>query len=129
MQRLFNVGLLLSFLICYLEWGGGNSGFLFQFEYQIFFRNNSRDFIHPLIIIPFLGQIFLLVGIFWSSQNRRLTLIGMILLSVLVFVILLVGILSLNSKIILSTLPFFLISFLFIRWMRSHRDHAKKLRE
>ncbi|MGB4849182.1 MAG: hypothetical protein WBP41_14760 [Saprospiraceae bacterium] len=116
MPRLINIGLLLSFLIGYLEWGHDNSSFVFQVEYLVFFqKDHSTDtFAHPLIIIPFVGQLLILFTIFQRKPSRRLTWIGLILLSILVLVILLVGLLSLNYKIILSTLPFILFSILFI---------------
>ncbi|MBK9983713.1 MAG: hypothetical protein IPP15_22910 [Saprospiraceae bacterium] len=116
MLRLINTGLLLSFLVCYLEWGHDNSSFVFQVEYLVFFQkdHSANTFTHPLIIIPFLGQLLILFTIFQKKPGRRLTWIGLILLGILVLVILLVGLLSLNYKIILSTVPFILFSMLFI---------------
>lgn len=116
MLRLINTGLLLSFLVCYLEWGNDNSSFVFQVEYLVFFQkdHSANTFTHPLIIIPFLGQLLILFTIFQKKPGRRLTWIGLILLGILVLVILLVGLLSLNYKIILSTVPFILFSMLFI---------------
>lgn len=124
-NRIINLGLLLSFLICYLEWAGGNSGFLFQFEYSVFSTNaNQNTFAHPLIFIPLLGQLLLLISVFYP--NKRLTLFGIILLSVLVLVILLVGVLSFNLKIILSTIPFITISILFIENYRKQKSLKTK---
>lgn len=119
-NRIFNLGLFLTFLICYLEWPGGNSGFLFQLEYEVFVLNaNQNTFSHPLIFIPLLGQLTLLASIFYP--NRKLTFIGLILSSVLVLLILLVGIFSLNLKIILSTTPFIVLSILFLSMYRSNK--------
>ena len=116
MQRLLNLGLLLAFLVCYLEWGQDQSSFLFQMEYSIFFeKKESIDtFTHPFIIIPFIGQLLIFYTLFQKKPNRKLTVIGLSLLSILVLLILLVGLLSLNIKIILSTITFLLISLMII---------------
>ena len=112
-SKIINLGLFLSFLICYLEWAGGNSGFIFQLEYSVFALNaNQNTFTHPLILIPLIGQLLLLISVFYP--NKKLTLLGIILLSVLVLIILLVGILSLNIKIIASSLPFIAIATFFL---------------
>ena len=118
MQRLLHIALLLTPLICYLEWGTSTSAFLFDVEYSLVTGSGSADsFMHPMIFIPFLGQLLLLISII--KPNRKLALIGMLLQAILVVLILIVGILSLNIKIILSTLPFLIASFLFLRSYKS----------
>jgi len=110
--RLINLGLFITFLICYLEWAGGNSGFVFEMEYTIFTKEDkANSFTHPFILIPLCGQIMLLIAIF--IPNKKLTLAALALLSLLVLMILLVGILSLNIKVIASTLPFLAIAIYF----------------
>ena len=127
MLRLINLGLLLSFLICYLEWGHDNSSFVFQTEYLLFFKKSEAvsTFIHPLIIIPFFGQVLILYTLFQKIPGRRITIIGMILLSILVLLITFVGILSLNLKIIVSTLPFILISILILIKRKEYKSNSK----
>jgi hypothetical protein len=102
-----------------MEWGTTNSGFIFQMEYEFFRRGNdiAGSFAHPLILLPFLGQVVLLVSTL-LLLHKRWTLIGLLLLSPLVIMILLAGSLSLNVKTIVSTLPFVIISILFIRSYR-----------
>lgn len=125
-SKLINLGLFLSFLICYLEWAGGNSGFIFQLEYSVFSENaNQNTFAHPLIFIPLLGQFLVLIAIFYP--NKKLSLVGLILLSVLVLIFLLVGILSVNVKIIASTIPFFVLTILFISHYKKKNNHIPKL--
>jgi len=111
MQRLINFGLLVSSLFCYLEWAD-RSAFLFQVEYGLFFKATQtiESLVHPLILIPLLGQLILLFALIKRQQNFKLTFIGMTLLSLLVLVIFLAGILSMNVKIIVSTVPFILLS-------------------
>jgi hypothetical protein len=116
LERLISIGLFLSFLLCYLEWGGDNSGFLFQLEYQVFIKQTNllSSITHPLIFLPLSGQLLLLLNTFQKYPKRKLVLIGMLLLAVLVLMILLVGLLAFNYKTIISTLPFLGISMVFI---------------
>lgn len=119
--RLINLGLFITFLICYLEWAGGNSGFVFQLELTIFSKDDkSNSFTHPFVLIPLSGQILLFITIFFP--NKKLTLAATILLSVLVLMILLVGILSFNIKIIASTLPFLAIAIYFIARFKKQKS-------
>jgi hypothetical protein len=115
MQRLINLGLLFSSLICYLEWRGGNSTFLFQIEYDLFFDRGVRlnAFASPLVFIPLLGQVLVLFSGVKRKPNVTLTLVGMIFIGMLVGLVLAAGLMSANFKIIVSTLPFIGMSVLF----------------
>lgn len=124
MKRLLNICLLLSFLLCYMEWGKSNSSFIFQTEYSLLFEMNDSlsSFIHPLILIPFCGQLILLYSLFQKQPGRSLTFIALGLLGILPIIILLAAILSMNFRMIVSTVPFFIISFLVLR---AHRKTQK----
>ncbi|HLF64674.1 MAG TPA: hypothetical protein VI603_13010 [Saprospiraceae bacterium] len=126
MQRLIHLGLLITFLLCYLEWGQDNSGFLFQLEYSVISAGNKSlsSIVHPLILLPFAGQVILLIAVFLRNPNRRLVNVSILLLSVLVLVILLVGILVFELKIILSTLPFLMLSVYYIFFYK--KSHGPK---
>lgn len=119
--RLINIALLITSLICYLEWGGGNSGFLFQMEYELFKKADLKDSLHVMVVAPLVGQLILLFTVFQKTPGRRLTAIGIGLLSVLVLMILLVGILGLNYKIFLSTIPFIVFAVFFIKKRSSYK--------
>lgn len=120
MKRFLPLFIFLSTFLCYLEWGGGNSGFLVQLEYDLFFKTSQpNSFLHPLILLPLAGQILLLLSVL--LPNRKLTLSGIVLLSLLVLMILVVGLLSMNLKIILSTLPFLALSIFYILKYRKER--------
>ena len=117
--RLLKLAILLSFLICYLEWGTDKSGFIFQFEYEIIAENKLTDSItHPFIFLPLLGQLLLIISVIVKNPHRRLTALGIVMLSLLVLMILLVGILSLNFKIIASTVPFLAASIYYFKTAR-----------
>jgi hypothetical protein len=117
MRRLLSIGLFLTPLICYLEWGRGQTSFLFQVEYSLLFNSSStlKTFFHPLVLLPMLGQLLVIIAIFQTSPGRRLIVSGQLLLSVLVLLVLTTGLLKFNWKIVASTLPFILVSVAFYR--------------
>lgn len=123
MQRLINIGLILSLMICYMEWGKGSSIFIYQAEYELFLQKNRNtdNFTHPLILAPFLGQLLLAFTLFQKSPSRRITLIGIILMGLLVFFISLSGWLSLNIKTIASTLPFIILTIIHFAYGRKNK--------
>ncbi len=112
-QKLINLGILVGFLICYLEWPG-HSSFLFQLEFDILAGNISdrSTFTHPLVLIPFAGQLFILYTLFQKIPNRRLVSIGVILMSVLVGLIFIIGVMGMQFGIFSSTLLFIICSIL-----------------
>src|ERR1035441_5347881 len=111
MKRLINICLLLTFLIGYLEWGKNHSVFIFQIEAEIFLKgkNDFKSILHPLIVIPFLGQIVILCTIFQQKVSRILSLLGLACLSTLMLLLFVIGLLTLNIKIAGSSLPFIII--------------------
>jgi hypothetical protein len=123
MKRLINICLLLSFLLGYLEWGKTHSLFIFQGEAEIILKakNNLRSILHPLILIPFLGQILLLYTVFQPTVSRVLSLTGLACLSILMLLLFIVGLLTLNLKIACSTLPFIITGIFALRY---HRKNA-----
>jgi hypothetical protein len=106
-QRLLNIGIVLSFLVCYLEWGGGHSAFVAQVQYELLVgKPEAQNFAHPMIALPFVGQLLLLYTLFQKRPSRRLTSIGIVLMGVLVLLLALIAVLSMNARTGLSTLPF-----------------------
>lgn len=119
--RWISICLLIAFLLCYLEWGGGNSGFLFQMEYKILNGKSSWSdtFAHPAVLLPFCGQLLFLTAAIQRKPGKKFILCGIILSGLLIAFVFLIGILSLNYKILLSTIPFLLISAYFIMKYKS----------
>lgn len=101
---------LLTSLLGYMEWGGGNSAFIYESEYWVFFQKNGNvdTFTHPIVLLPLIGQITLLVSFLRRQPNRRVVLTGLAGIGLLYALIALAGLLSLNWKMLLSTLPYFL---------------------
>ena len=123
MTRLINIGLLLSFSICYLEWGGGNSSFLFQVEYVLFTK--QADFLatitHPIIMFGLIGQLLLIISLIMSTPKKIINHIGVLMLSAIVLLVLVAGLLSFNIRIVASTLPFISLSVMYVIYYRRLR--------
>jgi hypothetical protein len=106
--KILNVFLMLTPLIGYLEWGKDSRSFLFQAEAEVLRKlfADPLSVIHPLTLLPLLGQMVLFFTLFQKQTSTRLTLIGMGSVAVLLLLIFVVGLLGRNYRIVLSTLPF-----------------------
>lgn len=116
-NRLLIVLLLITSLFVYLEWGGDNSSFLFKLEFDVLGKliSNPVSVLHPFVILPLLGQMLLLIALFFNSPGKWLLFAGIVFLSLLPAVILLVGLLSVNIKILLSLLPYLVVLVLVVK--------------
>lgn len=108
MKRFINLGLLIAFLFCYLEWPPNNSTFIFQGEYEIFTntKNWISNFTHPLILLGLIAQLILIYAFINPKVSTKLNHLGVIILTPIVLLFFVVGLLSFNFKIMGSTLPF-----------------------
>ena len=99
-------------MLGYLEWGKSNNIFLYKAEKEILVKlfTNPSSVIHPLILLPLFGQMILLFTLFQKSPSKLLTLLGLFSLAMLFVVMLFIGLISKNYKIILSTIPFLTIA-------------------
>lgn len=126
--RLINIGLLLAFSLCYMEWGQGNSSFVFQTQYMLFSEWDKlwSSLTHPLILTGLIGQLLLLYCAFKSAPNRTVNTIGILILSPVVLLTLLAGALSVNLKMIASTLPFLALAVVyFLRFRKDKHAHRQ----
>lgn len=116
-SKILNTLLILSSLIGYLEWSGNNHLFIFEAEREIILKlfTDTNAVIHPLIIIPIGGQILLVLTLFQKKANKIMTYLSIAMLGCLLYFMLFIGLMSLNYKIIISTLPFLFTSILIIR--------------
>lgn len=119
MIRFINIALILAFMLCYTEWGQGHSAFIFQIEYAMLFKKGATGdaLSHPLILAGLIGQLSLLYTSFTNGRPAWLNMAGILLLGMIVLLFLLIGILSANGNIIVSTLPFmgFVVLFFYLR--------------
>lgn len=112
-SKLFSILLLITSLIGYLEWSGNNKILLYQAEIEVLQKlfTNPISILHPFTVLPILGQLCLIVTIFQSKPNKTLTFLGIGAIGILMVFMFLVGIMALNYKIIISTIPFILVAF------------------
>ena len=121
-SKLFSFLLLITSLLGYLEWSGNEHIFLFQAEVEVFRKlfSNPLSILHPFTILPILGQLVLLKTLFQEKPRKALIYFSISTLSVLLVFMFIVGIMAMNFKIIISTIPFIMVAILTIR-------HYKKL--
>lgn len=119
MNRLLNLGLLIAFQFCYLEWPN-HSMFVFEAEYDIFSKTESlfNNLMHPIILLGLITQLLLLLGFVLKYFNKKMNNIAVLLLSILVLFIFLIGILDWNYKIITSTTPFLILAGIYFTKLR-----------
>ena len=110
--KLLNALLIATSLLGYLEWGGGNSTFLFQAEWALITKMiaHPADAIHPFTVLPLLGQSVLVFTLFQKSPSRAITFIGLTGIGILLGFMFIVGVMSLNYKVALSTLPYLTVA-------------------
>ncbi|GAB1431204.1 hypothetical protein MASR2M18_20390 [Ignavibacteria bacterium] len=109
--RILNILLVVTSLFGYLEWGADNCAFLFQTEIEVLYKlfTNPASIIHPFILLPLSGQLLLFITLFQKTPNKLLTYISIVGLGLLLGLMFIVGVISLNYKITLSTIPFFIV--------------------
>lgn len=118
-------GLAVAFsLIGYLEWGGGNTAFLIEAEIVALTKifSDPISVLHPLTVLPLLGQLLLLLALFLKHENKILTLLGIGGIGILILLIFFIGCIDLNFKMIFFTLPFLITSGMIVK----HFWHDKK---
>jgi hypothetical protein len=112
--------LIVTSLFGHLEWGQGNQMFLFQAEAEIFtkFFDDPLSVLHPLTVLPLLGQLILLFTLFQKQPGKVLIYIGIGCLGILLALLLFIGIIDLNYSILFSAVPFFVVAFFTFRQLR-----------
>lgn len=120
-SKILNFLLVLSSLAGYLEWGKDNKMFLFQAEAEIVSKltNDPLSVLHPFTVLPFVGQILLLITLFQKKPGRILTYVGIGGIGILLALMFVIGLISLNVKILASTIPFLVLAFVTIRHHRA----------
>ena len=122
-SKILNFLLILFSIFGYLEWSGKNHMFLFEAEIEILSKLfiNPKSVIHPFIILPVISQFLLLFTLFQKTASTKLTYISIFGLDLLLGFMLFVGLVSLNYKIVISTIPFVLLSILTILHHRKQK--------
>ena len=119
-RKLLNIGLLVTSLIGYHEWGLDHHAFVFQMEWEVISKM-IKDFssgLHPLVLLPIIGQILLLFTLFQKEPRKIITFLGIGMISLLLLFFFLIGLFNLNAKTILTFLPFIILSIITIQYNR-----------
>jgi hypothetical protein len=126
-SKVLNFFLIITSLLGYLEWSGNNHIFLFKAEAAIFSKlfTDPTSVLHPFTILPMLGQMLLLISIVQKTPSKILTFISIGGLGLLLGFMCIVGIISMNFKIIISTIPFIFISILTIKHNMMQENEKK----
>jgi cobalamin biosynthesis protein CobD/CbiB len=119
-NRLLALALLLTSLIGYLAWGNNQEVFLYQIEWDIISKlvSDPSSVIHPLVLLPLLGQLLLLITVFSKRPGKILLLTGLGCIAILFLMMLLVGLLSSKIKIILLALPYLIVALITLWYNR-----------
>lgn len=117
--------LIFSSVFGYLEWGGNNSVFLYEAEYSIIEQlfKNTKEALHPFIIIPLVGQVLLIILLFRKKPSKKLIYSSIVCLALLLGFMFIIGLLSLNFKIILSVIPFWVVTVFTIVTLRKNESN------
>ncbi|MBX2946061.1 MAG: hypothetical protein KF725_09520 [Cyclobacteriaceae bacterium] len=118
--KILNGLLILTSLFGYLEWGKDNSVFLFQAEVEVISKlfSDPVSAAHPFTILPLVGQALLLITLFQKRPGKVLTYTGMAGIGVLLIFMFVIGIIGFNYRILFSTIPFLIVSFLTVHHLR-----------
>ncbi|MFN4027875.1 MAG: hypothetical protein ACK4IZ_10550 [Flavobacterium sp.] len=113
-SKLLNLLLIITSLLGYLEWGKDNATFLFEAELDIVKKliSNPQSALHPFTIIPLVAQLLLIITLFQKKPGAIITYIGLSGLTLLLGFMFLIGLMSWNVKILLSTVPFLVVAIL-----------------
>ncbi len=113
-NRFLALTLLFTSLFGYLAWGNNQQAFLYQVEWDVISKlmNEPASVMHPLILLPLIGQLLLLISVFKRHPGKILLFTGLVCIGVLFLMMLLVGILSSNAKIILLASPYLIVALI-----------------
>lgn len=126
--KILNLLLLITSLLGYLEWGGNNHMFLFAAESEIVSKlfTDPKSVLHPFILLPLLGQLLLVFTLFQKTPSTTITYISIAGLGLLLGLMFIIGLISLNVKMILSTIPFIVVAFLTVKYVMTKAKAPKE---
>lgn len=127
-EKILNISLIVTSLFGYLEWSGSSTSFLFEAEKELLLKlfSDPVAILNPFTILPLIGQILLLITLFQKEPSRFLTYAGMFGLWILLGFMFLISVLSVNYKILLSTVPFLFVSVVIVRNYRIQDNQKSK---
>jgi uncharacterized protein YacL len=125
-SKILNFLLIISSLSGYLEWSGDSHLFLFQAEGEILSKlfTDPISVLHPFTILPMLGQVLLIVTFFQKKPGKSLIYISIGGIGILLGFMFVIGLMGLNYKIVISTIPFFIVAVFSVRHYRRLNGEA-----
>ena len=119
-SKFFNFLIIITSLFGYLEWSGNHHSFLFQIESELISKLfiDPISVLHPFTVLPLIGQVILIITLFQRTPSKIMTYISIGGLGILLLLMFFIGLMNLNYKIIISTIPFLVVSVLAIRHYR-----------
>lgn len=122
-----NYLLVISFLLCYMEWGVDQSAFVFQIHYEVFAsgRNFADSILHPVILFGLSGEVCVLYAALAKRSFGRWNSLGVVLMGLVVMVLLTAGIASQNFRMIGSNVPFLVFAVMYYLHVLRLRKEAK----
>lgn len=113
-SKWYCLGLVVSSMLGYLEWGNNQHVVLWEAEWDILttLAVNPMQVIHPLTIIPMIGQVLLITCMLQHYPSKWLIWLGMGAIASLLVLMFAIGLLGLRWRIVGSTLPFIITAFL-----------------
>ncbi|MBX7108185.1 MAG: hypothetical protein K1X61_06005 [Chitinophagales bacterium] len=125
-SKILNISLVFTSLAGYLEWGKDNHLFLIQAEMEIISKliSDPLAVVHPFILLPFAGQLILLITLFQKKPGKLLTFAGLGCIGLLLAFMFVIGLISLNIKILASTIPFVCTGILVIMYHIKNSDRV-----
>lgn len=111
-SKLLNLGLLITSLFGFLEWGKGNEMFLFQIEWELLNKLfiDPMSVLHPFTMLPMVGQLLLAWTLTQQTVSKRLTFLGIASIGILLLLMFAIGAMSFNIQILASTIPFLVLA-------------------
>ena len=130
-SKIINLLLIITSLLGYLEWSGNSHLFLFQAEGEILSKLfiDPISVLHPFTLLPMIGQLILTITLFQKKPNKLLTYMSIFGLGILLVFMFVIGIMSLNFKIIFSTIPFIVVAILAIRHYKKQNKEELETRK
>lgn len=120
-SKILNSLLIIASFLGYLEWSGNSHSFLIEAEFELFSKifTNPTSTLHPFTVLPLVGQVLLTVTLFQKTPSKVLTYLGIASLGFLLVFMFFIGLMSLKYKIIISTIPFIVLSVIAIKHNRN----------
>ena len=99
-----------------MEWGK-QSEFMVEMQFAILVKSNStfNILMVPIVFIPFFGQLIIVLSLLKKEAFRKTTSVGILFCALPVILVLIGGVFVGKFKMIISSLPFFVFSYLYFR--------------